>query len=147
MANAKAVIDLTAGAGPWALAAIARHVPYFGMVLTDVHQKELTARLVREVPSPLLPAPPFPKCFNLPFSAPPLLLFPPPSPVQVQTLLTTPSSRLYMESLAPTQPKVPKAPPPKGDKAKRGAAAKKPAAPQDAEESAEDSQSGGEADA
>lgn len=48
LAKAKAIIDLTAGAGPWALAAINRNIPYFGVVLSDVHHRELTAHLVRQ---------------------------------------------------------------------------------------------------
>ena len=50
LANAMAIIDLTAGAGTWALAAIERHVPYFGVGLSEMHNRELTAQLVRQAP-------------------------------------------------------------------------------------------------
>jgi hypothetical protein len=53
LAQARAVIDLTSGAGVWALAALENNIPYFGVVLTDTHLKELTDRLVREVKAKL----------------------------------------------------------------------------------------------
>ena len=53
LAQARAVIDLTAGAGVWALAALENKIPYFGVVVTDTHLKELTDRLVREVKAKL----------------------------------------------------------------------------------------------
>jgi len=53
LANARAVIDLTAGAGVWALAALENNIPYFGVVLTEVHLKELHDRLVREIKTKL----------------------------------------------------------------------------------------------
>ena len=53
LANARAIIDLTAGAGVWALAALEHNIPYFGVVLTEVHLKELHERLVREIKTKL----------------------------------------------------------------------------------------------
>ena len=49
LSQARAVIDLTAGAGVWALAAMEFNLPYFGLVLTDVHLKELSNHLIRQV--------------------------------------------------------------------------------------------------
>ena len=48
LARAKAVIDLTAGAGTWALAALEFNIPYFGLVLTDIHHQEFMARLIKQ---------------------------------------------------------------------------------------------------
>jgi hypothetical protein len=53
LSQAKAVIDLTAGAGVWALAAVENNLPYFGLVLTDTHLTELTTYLVRQVKAKL----------------------------------------------------------------------------------------------
>ena len=53
LANARAIIDLTAGSGVWALAALEHNIPYFGVVLTEVHLKELHERLVREIKTKL----------------------------------------------------------------------------------------------
>ena len=53
LANARAIIDLTAGAGVWALAALEHNIPYFGVVLTEVHLKELHERMVREIKTKL----------------------------------------------------------------------------------------------
>ena len=67
---------------------------------------------------------------------------------QVEALLTTPSSRLYMESLAPAKPKVPKhkaaeGPTPKPAQKAKAPVKKKDAkeAKKDGEESSEDAQS------
>lgn len=49
LSQARAVIDLSAGAGVWALAAVENNIPYFGVVLTDVHLTELTSHLIRQV--------------------------------------------------------------------------------------------------
>ena len=49
LSQAKAIIDLTAGAGVWALAAVENNLPYFGLVLTDDHLEELTKFLVSKV--------------------------------------------------------------------------------------------------
>jgi hypothetical protein len=54
LTQAKAIIDLTAGAGVWALAAMENNIAYFGMVLTtDVRLKELNNHLVRQVKAKL----------------------------------------------------------------------------------------------
>ena len=53
LANARAIIDLTAGAAVWALAALEHNIQYFGVVLTEVHLKELHERLVREIKTKL----------------------------------------------------------------------------------------------
>lgn len=138
LANVTAVIDLTAGAGSWALAAVERHVPYFGVVLTDIHQRELMARLVSEVPMPVLFSPSAPLLLSSPLCPPPFLAFFPPSssPAQVQNLLICPTSHLYMEFLAPAKP--PKQPrKPKAAKKKE----EKPAPPGEDHESVPDSQS------
>jgi len=49
LAQAKAVIDLTAGAGVWALAALEKGLPYFGLVLSEHHQQLLMQHLVNNV--------------------------------------------------------------------------------------------------
>ena len=48
MGQAKAVIDLTAGAGTWALVCLEKNLPYFGVALTDLHCQELLARLIKQ---------------------------------------------------------------------------------------------------
>jgi len=48
MAAARGIIDLTAGSGVWAEAALEAQVPYFGLVLTDVHLSELRAHLIKQ---------------------------------------------------------------------------------------------------
>lgn len=48
MSSTVAIIDLTAGAGTWALAALEAGVPYVGVVLTQKHQEALMAHLQKE---------------------------------------------------------------------------------------------------
>lgn len=48
MAAARGIIDLTAGSGVWAEAALEAQVPYFGLVLTDVHLSELRNHLIKQ---------------------------------------------------------------------------------------------------
>jgi hypothetical protein len=50
MSSAVAVVDLTVGAGTWALAALEAAVPYFGVVLTQKHQEAVIAHLQKEAP-------------------------------------------------------------------------------------------------
>ena len=57
MSSTVAIIDLTAGAGTWALAALEAGVPYVGVVLTQKHQEALMAHLQKEALPPLLPPP------------------------------------------------------------------------------------------
>ena len=44
-----AIIDLTAGSGQWALAALKNNIPYFGVVLTPSHLKSLREWLITAV--------------------------------------------------------------------------------------------------
>ena len=48
LSGAAAVIDLTAGSGGWALACLEQGIPYFGVVLTEIHLSELHSHLARE---------------------------------------------------------------------------------------------------
>ena len=45
MYRVKAIIDLTAGAGTWALCALQSRIPYFGVTLTEIHLEELLKML------------------------------------------------------------------------------------------------------
>ena len=47
-AQAKGVIDLTAGAGTWAIACLEMGLPYLGVVLTEMHLTELLAHLTKQ---------------------------------------------------------------------------------------------------
>ena len=49
MYSAVGIIDLTAGSGQWALAALRNSIPYFGMVLTPVHLTRLRQWLIKQV--------------------------------------------------------------------------------------------------
>lgn len=53
LSGCKAVIDLTAGAGAWAVTCLEQGIPYFGVVLTELHLTELHAHLVKEARSAL----------------------------------------------------------------------------------------------
>lgn len=46
--QAKGVIDLTAGAGTWAIACLEMGLPYLGVVLTEMHLTELLAHLTKQ---------------------------------------------------------------------------------------------------
>lgn len=48
MSQAKGVIDLTAGAGTWALACLELGLPYLGVVLTETHLTELLDHLTKQ---------------------------------------------------------------------------------------------------
>ena len=49
MCSICAIIDLTAGSGQWALAALKNNLPYFGVVLTPTHQTSLREWLITSV--------------------------------------------------------------------------------------------------
>ena len=49
MYSISAIIDLTAGSGQWALAALKNNLPYFGVVLTPTHQTSLREWLLTSV--------------------------------------------------------------------------------------------------
>lgn len=50
MTCCQGVIDLTCGAGVWALVCMENRIPYLGVVLSAVHLEELRTHLVNEAP-------------------------------------------------------------------------------------------------
>ena len=50
LSDCTAVVDLTAGACAWSLSCLEQGIPYFGIVLTEMHLTELHAHLVTEAP-------------------------------------------------------------------------------------------------
>jgi hypothetical protein len=55
LSQSMGVIDLTAGASPWAVCCVEQGLPYFGVVLSEVHMQELDEFLVKKAGTPRTP--------------------------------------------------------------------------------------------
>ena len=112
MTGCQGVIDLTCGAGVWALFCMEARIPYFGLTLSVTHMEDLRAHLAKEALAANIKHVdicPFAfSRYNWSLLA------------QVRLRMQNPTSKLYMPTYFPNPTKPPPNPKPKPPKPKPG---------------------------